>query len=69
MSAPDPEICRLAREVFEEVAAELPPQLKSQQQKIILASALLNCAASGEADRERLRTVAAKTIRRLEMAV
>jgi hypothetical protein len=61
----DAETCRLAREVFEEAAAGLPTKMRSQKQKILLATALLNCAASGETDRERLRSVAAQTVRRL----
>jgi hypothetical protein len=50
----DADTCRLAREFFEEVAAGPPARLKSQDKKVILATALLSSVASGDATREIL---------------
>jgi hypothetical protein len=63
----DADTCRLAREFFEEVAARPPARLKSQDKKVILATALLSSVASGDATREILRAVGVSTVHRLEM--
>jgi hypothetical protein len=63
----DRDVCRQVREVFEEAVADFPDR-KFLDQKIVLATTLLRYAASGDIDREHLRSIAASTVQRLQMA-
>jgi hypothetical protein len=54
----DPETVSLLSAVLEDAAAALPPNLRSQERKSILASKLLSAASAGERDPIRLRAAA-----------
>jgi hypothetical protein len=54
----DPETLRVLQSVFEEAAAALPADERSEQRRMDLASRILSLASSGETDPVRLRTAA-----------
>jgi hypothetical protein len=52
----DPETISMLKAVLDEAIADLPPNQKTQSQKSLLASRLLELASNGERDPFRLRT-------------
>jgi hypothetical protein len=58
----NPEFIALARAVFDEVCATLPPARDTQSTRALLAECILKAAGAGERDPARLRACALRSL-------